>query len=75
MYPCNVIVHPTQCCIQPHFYAEEVVHVHPIHIQHQNHLLCQHKHVFPVTQSQTMSVCEEDLYCGHPIGCGGYGYY
>ncbi|WP_356948198.1 CotD family spore coat protein [Fictibacillus fluitans] len=71
-YGCHrpqVIVHPAQCCVQQHYYTEEVIHVHPVQIQHVNHICYQHVHEYPVSQYETCEVHHQDISCGPPPCC------
>ncbi|MCK6258261.1 spore coat protein [Fictibacillus sp. KIGAM418] len=71
-YGCHhprVVVHPTQCCVQQYYHTEEVIHVHPVQIQHVNHMLYQHVHEYPVSEYQTCQEHHQNISCGAPPCC------
>ncbi|AEH47688.1 CotD family spore coat protein [Parageobacillus thermoglucosidasius] len=68
------IVHPPRCCVQHHFQATVVPHIHPSHTTHVNHHFFQHQHYFPHTESVVNQVANQQLFCGGPgPGPGGPG--
>ncbi|MDX8362916.1 MULTISPECIES: CotD family spore coat protein [Bacillaceae] len=58
------IVHPTKCCVQHHYCTFIVPHIHPSHVQHVNHVLYQHQHYYPQTESVVNEVSNQQFNCG-----------
>jgi spore coat protein D len=60
------IIHPPQCCVQHHFDATIVPHIHPSHTTHVNHHLFQHQHYFPHTESVVDEVANQQVFVPGP---------